>query len=190
MTKLPVDQLIEGLEEWNNRRDTNKATDYLSLLTMINFNVGSDTSKFMKSDADIQTNLEILRERILELSNKQHINQVVLVEGIISNITRYFTSGYKIIVRNLILNEKFSIKSKNITKIVEKFKKTEYRVGVELDEQVWNEIVSKRFSKYCFDSMENEILLKDYKDNKNMIDNIPEEDKDLTMGQLLRKYNK
>lgn len=172
MNKLPVDILIEGLKEWNEKRNYNNAQDYLTLLMIINADLGVSLSKVFDEKANINTELEVLRKRVCELCETEHINQIMLIEGIVSKITRFFSNGYKGLVENLCVMEKFEEKKENAPKIFEKFKTLEYRQGVELDEQVWNEIISSKLSKYDFNMMDNQKFLKEYENQKDKFLNI------------------
>lgn len=188
MNLLPVDEFLEGLEEWNKTRNGSIATDYLSLLIITNVDLGMSKSAALNQDTNIEEQRTWLRERILSICQNERINQVMLIEGIVSRITRYFSNGFKALVNNLKLSEKMREREVN-SPTMERFKTIEYGVDIELDEQVWNEIVSKRFSKHLFNLMDNYELDKELQTAKKYIDNMPEEDKNLTLKEIREKYS-
>lgn len=161
MEKLPVDILIEGLEEWNRKRSTNNAQDYLTLLMIINSDLGNDLSKVYNAKSDIQTQLNLLKEKIIKLSDEENINQVIIVEGIVSRITRLFRNSYKSTLENLAAFKELD--NDKLEKIFEKLEKKEYIIGIKLDEKVWNEIVSNIFCNYSFELMYEKEIIKHIK---------------------------
>ncbi|MBY6980904.1 hypothetical protein HYI11_15710 [Clostridium botulinum] len=184
-----VDNLIEGLQEWNNMRNTSKAQDYSTLLSIINHKIGIKCSEMFDSNSDIETQLKLLKERVLEQCNEQRINEVMLIEGIVAGITRYFNNGYERLVDNLAMNEEFGKKNYKSPKMFEKIKTIEYRVGTELDEEVWNKIAAKRFNKYSFNRMDNQEFLENSKKFGKIMGSLPEEDKNLTIKEFQNKYD-
>ena len=162
MEKLPVDVLIEGLEEWNRIRNTNKAQDYLTLLMIINSDLGNDLLQVYNDESDIEDQLNLLKSKVIELSDEKNVNQVMLVEGIVTRITRFFRNSYKATLNNLIIESKFKDDS-DIPEAFKKFKTTEYFIGIGLDEKAWEKIVASKFSNFSLEQMDDQILIKKMK---------------------------
>ncbi|CEQ14840.1 hypothetical protein [Paraclostridium sordellii] len=162
MEKMPVDILIEGLEEWNKKRNSKKAQDYLTLLSILNGDLGNDLSEIFNPDEGIQKQLDLLRARVIELSTEQNINQVMIVEGIVSRISRYFRRSYSATLRNLIMFESIDKNEMpHAEHLAEKLKNPEYLIGMELDETEWDSIVSKHFNDFLLGLMDTQNILKE-----------------------------
>lgn len=155
----PINHLIDALIEWNEpSRDCERAHDLNTLVSLLNIEIGG-LSAIDDVSLNLDRNLEILENRVIELSDKFGINEVIIIRGLISFLTDYFGRGYKSLVTNLKMRERIISKQGYCSDIFDKFIKVDYEISLEFDEIDWNVIVSKRLNEYQLYSFEQSLML-------------------------------
>lgn len=168
MSNKPINQFIQAIKEWDENRNGNGAADLQTLLFILNYGVGVKYEPNELHNNTVEDEFNKLESRVIELSEKQGISQVIIVEGLIAHLSRYFARGMHSVVDNLQMKRKFQEQGKEelANKMFEKFETLEYTLAIEWDEITWNKVVTDRLNARELRFWENDKMLEESKKYK------------------------
>lgn len=165
MNNKPIKEFIQALKKWDENRNGNGSADLQTLLFIINYGIGVKYETKELRDHTVDDEFNKLESKVIELTEKQGMNQVIIVEGLIAHLSRYFASGMHNALDNLQMKRNFEDNGKEelANKMFEKFETLEYKLGLEFDEINWNKVVADRLNRYELRSWENDKMIEDSK---------------------------
>ncbi|WP_252225026.1 MULTISPECIES: hypothetical protein [unclassified Clostridium] len=166
MKNEPIKEFIKALSEWNEMKGESNISDLQTLIFLLNHSLGADIDS-IGLKCSLEESIELLEKRVIELTEKQGINQILIVQGLISYVTKYFDGLMKSAFEQLQMYFELKKQGKDHladSKMFEKFKDSKSRFHMENDKIVWNTVLATRLNEAVINDWEyKEILEKSKK---------------------------
>ncbi|HDX9572440.1 TPA: hypothetical protein ACGXNJ_000512 [Bacillus cereus] len=180
---------IESLKEWDEHCNPKDAT-LKDVLFFLSYNIGE---KVLLEDLTVES----LKKRIIYLVNEESFEEKFLIDSLIHETTAIFKKRINELGEGIIRNEgakealeKHGKDASNFATSLSDMKNMQHIYKLENQLDIWNAIVSQKFSLSNRRRLEVEDFQRSREEMKRsmeFLEGIPEEYKDLPLGELYKK---
>ncbi len=161
---------IEALNEWNDKTINFQATDFLTLVLIINHQIGV-TSRVTPYDT-VDGRLAKLEERIVDLVENNDMSETFIISSLTNYVTNYFKHslmkhGDAILFNENVVNEHPELAETTKT-LLNRLKATDYVVKMKNEFHVWRIIAETYLSEEQIERWEDEVFLDKSKNMKEL----------------------
>jgi len=177
---------IDALKEWDNIRGDFKSEELVTFVYMANYTLGHRDIDFNETKEERLIGFE---KRIKYLIEKQKINELFIIKGLIYYITnflknRMITHGDGILFHEDFLRDNPGLKLGG--KVLEKLKSPDCLLKMKNDYYRWKEIVANKLSEEQFEKWNIIILTENQELNTNDLKKMEEILGDKTFEEIYR----
>ncbi|MBX4258840.1 hypothetical protein KTC96_14265 [Clostridium estertheticum] len=203
MANTAVHNFIDALREWDKVTGEFKSTDYKTLLTLINLQIGLKHNQLDFSfDATEDEIINLLENRIIYLIHEQDVDELFLVTSLINWMNIFFESTMEKTVDAIqlfsgMINDSEnkndidgsigdSFSHKKLTELLSH----ENKSNTKNEYFRWKSIVANKLSEEHIESWDRELTLEISKGSIEVGKKYIDEYGNMTIGEIARKLNK